>query len=544
MAQSPRDTSCTQFSPTVHYPTRLQPGYIRLLIVERLETPGEDGIPVRCSLEIFELEEDLSYVALSYSWDTTKKTLFSPGRIHDSEEIPKPKSIPIDGEPLAVTANLFDAFDEICKGDAEGAYWVDAVCINQEDVEERNQQVSMMTEIFWMADLVLVWLGKDSENEAPVVQDLCNRMRDEWVRMQEAEEVRKIHFFESSILQSMGLPDENDLVWRTFTEFWSLRWFHRAWIVQEVAVSKEVHYYWGETWLDRSSLEQTSQFLVHTEASDTLIGVRNMGRQEAPDQAFIQARRVGETLYKIDLIHKLCRHRNHEEPSAFHFGANALTGPSRPEKLLVRLFAKILEVFRGFDTTDDRDRVFSLLALIKMAAQVHGLDPPPLTVDYNKSCEQDFLETTSYIVRESECLNLLCLVQDPTLKRHKELPSWVPDYSSDDQTPILFQWKDRDIVGSAFQSQTLFATNDFKIHDRVLRVRAVELGQVVSVGDSFHEMVNCGLVERTAQLLLSCAPVLPNGQSRVEALWRVMIADSKLSAEHPAPDDFASDFRE
>jgi hypothetical protein len=38
--------------------------------------------------------------------------------------------------------------------------WVDALCIDQNAVSEKSQQVSLMADIFRQADNVVVWLGK------------------------------------------------------------------------------------------------------------------------------------------------------------------------------------------------------------------------------------------------------------------------------------------------------------------------------------------------------------------------------------------------
>jgi hypothetical protein len=61
--------------------------------------------------------------------------------------------------------------------------WADALCINQDDLEERNQQVSLMGFIFGRAQTVLVWLGtstghydiQEGASPAGYYSLLCNR---------------------------------------------------------------------------------------------------------------------------------------------------------------------------------------------------------------------------------------------------------------------------------------------------------------------------------------------------------------------------------
>jgi hypothetical protein len=41
--------------------------------------------------------------------------------------------------------------------------WIDAVCIDQGNNEEKTQQVGIMKEIYRCATQVLIWLGKEAE---------------------------------------------------------------------------------------------------------------------------------------------------------------------------------------------------------------------------------------------------------------------------------------------------------------------------------------------------------------------------------------------
>ena len=49
--------------------------------------------------------------------------------------------------------------------------WIDAICIDQDDNEERNQQVQMMARIYTRAKEVCIWLGEDSDESKN-----CNRL--------------------------------------------------------------------------------------------------------------------------------------------------------------------------------------------------------------------------------------------------------------------------------------------------------------------------------------------------------------------------------
>ncbi|KAE8366618.1 heterokaryon incompatibility protein-domain-containing protein [Aspergillus caelatus] len=70
----------------------------------------------------------------------------------------------LNGSLFPVTQNLHDAIQQLQnQGECPSLLWIDLICINQNDISERCQQVSMMKDIFGMTNEVIVWLGKDTE---------------------------------------------------------------------------------------------------------------------------------------------------------------------------------------------------------------------------------------------------------------------------------------------------------------------------------------------------------------------------------------------
>lgn len=129
-------------------------------------SPGSDQL-IACKFHIHELsgigEADLSYAALSYTWG-----------------VPEPTSqITIDGQRLTIRQNLWFALSSMRSKMNEGEpeflrlFWIDAICINQQDIEERSHQVNMMKEIFSQAALVLVWLGPEEHDSSIALQTIA-----------------------------------------------------------------------------------------------------------------------------------------------------------------------------------------------------------------------------------------------------------------------------------------------------------------------------------------------------------------------------------
>jgi Heterokaryon incompatibility protein (HET) len=92
------------------------------------------------------LHDCSSYHALSYTWG---EPVFSKTLVVD-----KSMRIPI-------TENLDFALRKL-RLDGIRALWVDAICINQQDVQERAQQVRLMGRIFSQAKSVIIWTGLDN----------------------------------------------------------------------------------------------------------------------------------------------------------------------------------------------------------------------------------------------------------------------------------------------------------------------------------------------------------------------------------------------
>lgn len=263
-------------------PTGKDTIWIRLLVVE----PGEEEEPVSCLLTPFELE---NCVEVSESSKSPKayprllskaKGLFSSSRKTERAEkagkqpdsqasdgynalsyvwgepsITKP--ILVHGKELKVTTNLEAALRRIRTPDQSQTLWVDAVCINQNDLDERNSQVLHMASIYRSAKLVAVWLGPGDEDSDYTFQ--LYKIGAEILRQVEkiepsnrpgsdptyAERIRQVDENNSeispSLLQSFetlrNFPFRDRHIDSTLTQ---RAWFSRVWTVQEMLLARKL----------------------------------------------------------------------------------------------------------------------------------------------------------------------------------------------------------------------------------------------------------------------------------------------------------------
>jgi hypothetical protein len=147
----------SQLQPHYHEPLKDNSKSIRLLEVY-LEPTYE---PISCRLVQHDLADKPLYIALSYKWD----------------EGGLPRGIMCDGMDLDVGENLWHFLYEFRRRQClqksntrlaqwKGCYlWIDAICIDQMNLQERDQQVPRIGGIYSTASSVIAWLGRPCRNE-------------------------------------------------------------------------------------------------------------------------------------------------------------------------------------------------------------------------------------------------------------------------------------------------------------------------------------------------------------------------------------------
>lgn len=110
--------------------------------------------PLRGYLSTESLDEsasEIDFEAISYVWGSRSRT----EQLHLD-----------DGRVLPITQSIHDALRRLRRQDQPRRLWADQVCINQNDVEERSQQVDLMNLVYRSARQILVWLGHDDAGVA------------------------------------------------------------------------------------------------------------------------------------------------------------------------------------------------------------------------------------------------------------------------------------------------------------------------------------------------------------------------------------------
>ncbi|KAK0724935.1 heterokaryon incompatibility protein-domain-containing protein [Lasiosphaeris hirsuta] len=345
---------------------------IRILAIE----PGS-GEELRTRLDVAALDEKPTYEAISYTWgDPSDKTLLRCGT----------------GNVL-IPRNL-DIFLKRLRNPTRTRYvWADSVCINQDDIRERGQQVSIMRNIYDGSERVLVWLGLDTDNKASTAfKAVCDVVRF-W-----GPKTDRLRFSSyANRLEPMG-PGElaqaretiQESAWEALRTMFEADYFRRFWIIQELALGSSAVVFWGD--------HHISWGLIGICAAWTLTNgwYFNFGSPiTAAYNAFL--------IYALPLA----------KPS----------GISPFSKLDLSI---ILGTTAGrFNSTDARDRIFALLGM-PFVGNEPGVNPL-ITPDYSQSLRSVSIEAARRIIEQDGNLRILGAIQHgPELDL--SYPSWVPQW--------------------------------------------------------------------------------------------------------------------
>ena len=415
--------------------------------------PGKDSALVCCRIEHVSFNDNPSYEALSYTWGATGQAV---------------DNIKVDGLPFTVTPSLEIALRHLRSQQETRILWIDALCINQLDVEERSLQVQKMKTIYQSASAVLVWLGEERDNS-----DLA------------------MHFIiklGNIDLDQVSFEIEDKItskLWDALFHLLHRPWWSRSWVLQEIAVATgEPLMGCGQKWLPWSVFEKTQSLIARSTSLRVL-------------------QTMSDTVPSLLLIRK---HRTGNQPA--------------------RSLDFLLQDSFGFEATDPRDKIYSLLGLL------HETDRVALTPDYSKSVRQVYIEIARHVLRKN--INMLCL---NTNSPFHDLPSWVSDWSYPlQQWPI---WMPLTYNASGSSNPVLEFVDDLNIlrvsgvivdHISLLDgndpIRTSQEGPIDSTRGEMLNNIESTLSKAIERKLLSNANMLNPDKSDV--LWRTLVTNGHL----------------
>ena len=289
------------------------PGDIRVLGL----MPGASKSPIKCILATQSLvvatqhDRNTKYIALSYAWSQEEPThsikMYTAGH---------------RAGVLCITPDLHTAMRQLRDSESVIFLWIDAICIDQANIQEKNHQVPLMADIYRRAEHVYVWLGQSSNNDgSKEALDFIHRPR-EFIAM-----------------SASAMRDHN---WRAFYSFILRPWFRHRWAIQAVVLARKATLICGDRTFGWHEFADTLSIVqeVMTESSNDDMQYReyyDWGHMSL--QPAFQLAQIREDLRRV---------YGDEDDVGSLWSLEALTWK-----------------FQDFETSDPRDAIYALLALAK-----------------------------------------------------------------------------------------------------------------------------------------------------------------------------------
>jgi Heterokaryon incompatibility protein (HET) len=363
-----------------------------------------------------------SYEAVSWCWgrEPANEVL----RVHEGDNV----------FAFSISKNLKMALWALRTNDEVRQLWIDAICINQKDTKERNEQVPRMDRIYGGAENVCIWLGEESADSKMAMDFIRERVLELW-KFDQLIENRNLAKNWAALIRLMKRP-----------------WFSRRWVVQEIALSpRGGTLYCGKdsnSWQDFA--DAVSLFVEVESATHRLSDVMKLDQSFGNIPNFFgDVSSLGAALL-VDATSNLFR--------------NSMTGERMPLSSLEFLVSRL----SVFEATQPRDTIYALLAISKETtpqnvpsgtgteeltrgqkaalklAPKGGFANKAYNVDYRLPVIDVYQEFVEFAIRKAEkkrALDILCRAWAPTVMKSHDDPSFLKPAREKDKEYEVEKWK-------------------------------------------------------------------------------------------------------
>ncbi|KAJ9157597.1 hypothetical protein NKR23_g371 [Pleurostoma richardsiae] len=344
---------------------------IRTLIADP-KSPQHDASPdVQYVLEEIHLDDPARepYHALSYVWgDPSVKDI-----------------IRVNGASIEVTTNLASALRHVRQTNGALRLWVDSVCINQADSEEKGSQVAMMTDIYRDAESVIVWLGDGTDDSG-----LAMRTVREWGPPEFKHDRHLLDIFMKSGFDGL------ERKWTALNKLFSRPYWSRRWVFQEILLGRSVKLHCGSDVVDWDDFKGLEEAWYQT--------LRKV-------DGHLPITRQQQDTIKDSGIGVLQTFTNFDEKNKWKKARRDMSG--------------LLQGTTHLKCSDPRDHIYSLMGIAKDAENY----PAP---DYSRKVEDVYIEFARAHIRQAGTLDI---IGEAVIRAHardqeatQSLPPWVPDW--------------------------------------------------------------------------------------------------------------------
>ena len=372
----------------------------------RILEPDPSTSLIRAEIVTASLTRAPKYSALSYTWGDERLT----------------KCIQIDGRDVPVARNVEAALKELDLPTGN-LIWIDALCVNQNDLYEKSYQVGIMGEIYTRANTVIVWLGEANANTEQATK-LLNRIG-EASKTESNLRGDKVDLGKKYLTGAVRTSDDPSSALRGLLDLLTRPFWERVWIIQEIAKARRVTVRCGRF---QTSLEPIWKIFNYVPRIDPKVK---------------------------DLLGAIHRFRSSQQ--SMQIGGIALL-----EALLMTKRSR---------ATEPRDRVYALLSLT-----TDGRELVPLA-DYNTPLESVFSEITTRILARNQQSAVMLLASRTSI-------SWQ-SMAVDGRSRLAIHWADLHeyvpewIIRSVLQPEKINQQYTFLVQDKKIKLSATFIATIV-----------------------------------------------------------------
>lgn len=482
----PANPRATSGHPTFRY-DELPEHSIRLLEFLSLENePSEIVLQLKTS----SINDAPEFSALSYVWGQESGTC----------NVQCVNELTLGGALMPITSNLLGALPFL-RAFSKRPIWIDAICINQDDLDEKARVIPRMNEIYGQAAEVLIWLGPQGDDSQFAI-DVLN-----WISHPDRREdlqpfVCGVHGFTVSHLRTLksmiesdtetssaylnlerfGLPGITHPLWLALPALYRREWFFRVWTFQEAMLAKNATVLCGDRSIAWTAFRQLGLALMDT-----------------------QLLWVSQTTQSLSPLRNFRHPHNHGEWFWFYLRGSRDRKCSKKE-----------------------DRVYGMLALA------------PSTV--RQEIKVEYKSDTGHYIQVYRLLAIALLRQMPleilfdaaiSAGKPAAMPSWCPDWSLKQTSNPLFPRFRSNHVFNSLRSWTIDP-----LDHNILRVSGMQIDQVQDIINEYSwDWPNGvsgigGPAHRMLQWLDRCAALarqaVSSGEEHQAVYWQTMLAYSPL----------------
>lgn len=427
--------------PVYRHRSLSQPTNIRLL---KLLPAQSFWSPLECTLTESDRSPSTQYEALSYVWGKQSPSV----------------TILLDGIGFSVGENLEGALRQLRpRIGTPRVMWIDAICIDQTNMQERAQQVSQMDDIYRSAAGVVVWLGPETNLTSALFRSVLYQSP-------------ALTPFKSQVLRNAAFLFENSLefpfvtveakCWGPHTrqrpcvqkyvtpegvvprEMVSLLnrtrelafdialtvktrlavlyrpWWRRVWVLQELVLGTKVTVQCGPKSLDWLSLQSTLFVMARRDTR----GLFAQLSSPTSHQQLFYLRELQTEIWKVFPFFFLQK----SSPLANRVGDVTM--------------AQLVALTHEFEATDPRDKVFALVGLLPTNSQERFVFAPDYSIGTRRLC----VRAAKYWLETTQTLDVISAwdglhkTSEGDRMRESVLPSWVPDLTRPQEWRLRSIW--------------------------------------------------------------------------------------------------------